>query len=37
MWMAMNFSDDIDIGGTSFSLTGRIDPPGVDRLSVPCG
>jgi len=28
----MNFSDDIDIGGTSFSLTDRI-----DLLFVPCG
>jgi hypothetical protein len=32
----MNFSTDIDIGGTSFSLIDQIDPPGVDGLSAPC-
>jgi hypothetical protein len=33
---SMNFSIDIDIAGTSFSLIGQIDPPGVDGLSAPC-
>jgi hypothetical protein len=33
----MNFSADIDIGDTSFSLIDRIDLPGVDGLSAPCG
>jgi hypothetical protein len=28
----MNFSGHIDIGGTSFSLAGHIDPPGIDGL-----
>jgi hypothetical protein len=32
----MNFSTDIDFGGTSFSLIDQIDPPGVDGLSAPC-
>ena len=33
----MNFSIDIDIGGTSFSLIDRIDLLAVDGLSAPCG
>src|SRR5258708_18328626 len=33
----MNFSDDIDIGDTSFSLIDRIDLLEVDGLSAPCG
>jgi hypothetical protein len=33
----MNFSVDIDIGDTSFSLIDRIDLLGVDGLSAPCG
>ncbi|HXQ03355.1 MAG TPA: hypothetical protein VN831_01175 [Bradyrhizobium sp.] len=33
----MNFSDDIDIGDTSFSLIDRIDLLGDDGLSAPCG
>jgi len=33
----MNFSTDIDIRDTSFSLTDRIDLLGVDGLSAPCG
>jgi hypothetical protein len=33
----MNFSTDIDIGDTSFSLIDRIDLLGVDGLSAPCG
>jgi hypothetical protein len=32
----MNFSTDIDIGYTSFSLIDRIDLLGVDGLSAPC-
>lgn len=33
----MNFSTDIDIGDTSFSLIDRIDLLGVDGRSAPCG
>jgi hypothetical protein len=33
----MNFSVDIDIGSTSFSLIDRIDLLAVDGLSAPCG
>jgi hypothetical protein len=33
----MNFSADIDIGDTSFSLIDRIDLLKVDGLSAPCG
>jgi len=33
----MNFSTDIDIGDTSFSLIDRIDLLKVDGLSAPCG
>ena len=32
----MNFSTDIDIGDTSFSLIDRIDLLGVEGLSAPC-
>jgi hypothetical protein len=33
----MNFSTDIDIGDTSFSLIDRVDLLGVEGLSAPCG
>ena len=32
----MNFSTDVDIAGTPFSLIDRIDLLGVDGLSTPC-